>query len=78
MLIYSFILLILISSKADKTSKIALNKSEVIVDLVDTKIANTIVPVRNEAVELIQETEEVYILPVKRQQIINELIPNSL
>lgn len=78
MLIYSFILLILISSKAGKTSKIALNKSEVIVDLVDTKIANTIVPVRNEAVELIQETEEVYILPVKRQQIINELIPNSL
>lgn len=78
MLIYSFILLILISSKADKTSKIALNKSEVIVDLIDTKIANTIVPVRNEAVELIQETEEVYILPVKRQQIINELIPNSL
>ena len=78
MLIYSFILLILISSKADQTSKIALNKSEVIVDLVDTKIANTIVPVRNEAVELIQETEEVYILPVKRQQIINELIPNSL
>ena len=78
MLIYSFILLILISSKADQTSKIALNKSEVIVDLVDTKIANTIVPVRNEAVELIQETEEVYILPVKRQQVINELIPNSL
>lgn len=78
MLIYSFILLILISSKADKTSKIALNKSEVIVDLIDTKIANTIVPVRNEAVELIQETEEVYILPVKCQQIINELIPNSL
>ena len=78
MLIYSFILLILISSKADKTSKIALNKSEVIVDLIDTKIANTIVPVRNEAVELIQETKEVYILHVKRQQIINELIPNSL
>ena len=78
MLIYSFILLILISSKAGKTLKIALNKSEVIVDPVDTKIANTIVPVRNEAVELIQETEEVYILPVKRQQIINELIPNSL